>query len=75
MAARDAVEAPRLHWDGEQLQLEPGFGDDAVEALRCSWRVNAWPERNLYFGGVHAVDPAAGGAGDPRRSGHASVVD
>ncbi len=75
MAARDAVEAPRLHWDGEQLQLEPGFGDDAVEALRRSWRVNAWPERNLYFGGVNAVDPAAAGAGDSRRCGHGSVVD
>ncbi len=75
MEARDAVEAPRLHWDGELLQLEPGFDDDAVEALRRSWRINAWSERNLYFGGVHAVDPASGGAGDPRRCGHGSVVD
>ena len=74
MQARDAVETPRLHWDGEQLQVEPGFDDDAVEALRRSWRINAWSERNLYFGGVHAVDPAGSGAGDPRRCGHGSVV-
>ncbi len=60
---------------GELRQLEPGFDDDAVEALRRSWRINAWSERNLYFGGVHAVDPAAGGAGDPRRCGHGSVVN
>ena len=75
VSVHDAVEAPRLHWDGEQLQVEPGFDDAAIEALRRSWPVNTWSERNLYFGGVHAVDPAAGGAGDPRRGGHGSVVD
>ena len=41
--------------------------------------LNPWAERNLYFGGVHAVAPAgegAGeGAGDPRREGHGCVVD
>ncbi len=72
--ARDAVEAPRLHWDGEQVQAEPGFPDDALEALRARWRVNAWQERNLYFGGVHAVEDEDDGWGDPRRGGHALVV-
>jgi gamma-glutamyltranspeptidase/glutathione hydrolase len=75
MGIREAVEAPRLHWDGEAVQIEPGFAEASVEAVRESWPANAWSERSLYFGGVHAVDPAQGGAGDPRRAGHATVVE
>jgi gamma-glutamyltranspeptidase/glutathione hydrolase len=64
-----AVESPRLHWDGEVVQAEPGHGDEVLDALRDRWPVNEWPSRNLYFGGVHAVAPGRGGAGDPRRGG------
>jgi gamma-glutamyltranspeptidase/glutathione hydrolase len=72
MAPREAVEAPRVHWDGEQVQVEPGFPPAALEALAGRWSVNRWDDRNLYFGGVHAVAPVREGAGDPRRGG--SVV-
>ena len=71
---REAVESPRMHWDGETLQLEPGFPAGSVRALEEVAPVNLWDERNLYFGGVHAVDPDGEGAGDPRRGGHAVVV-
>jgi gamma-glutamyltranspeptidase/glutathione hydrolase len=71
----DAVEAPRLHWDGECLQAEPGFDEAALASLESSWRVNRWPERNLYFGGVHAADPRGQAAGDPRRGGSGIVLD
>lgn len=64
-----AVEAPRLHWDGEQLQLEPGLPAATRRALAERWPVNAWQARNLYFGGVHAVEPGKAAAGDPRRLG------
>ena len=64
-----AVEAPRIHWDGELLQVEPGFDDDTIRALRAAVRDERWAERNLYFGGVHAVVPGGDGAGDPRRGG------
>ena len=74
MDVRAAVEAPRLHWDGEQVQAEPGFDAAALEALRGRWLVNEWRERNLYFGGVHAVAPGTGAAGDPRREGHGTLV-
>jgi gamma-glutamyltranspeptidase/glutathione hydrolase len=74
MGVREAVEAPRVHWDGEQLQVEPGFDAAVVDALRRLRNVNAWSERNLYFGGVHAVNPAGESAGDPRREGHGGVV-
>jgi gamma-glutamyltranspeptidase/glutathione hydrolase len=70
-----AVRAPRLHWDGEQLQVEPGLGEAALAALGERWPLNLWPEPNLYFGGVHAVGPATGAAaGDPRRGGDARRV-
>ncbi len=69
-----AVNAPRLHWDGEVLQVEPGFASDAVEALSKVVPVNLWEERNVYFGGVHTVVPGVAGAGDPRRGGAVVMV-
>lgn len=66
---RAAVEHPRLHWDGDCVQVEPGFGDDVLAALRARRRVNQWRCRDVYFGGVNAVVPAGNGAGDSRRGG------
>ena len=63
-----AVRAPRVHWDGEALQLEPGLLPEAREALAARWPVNEWEAPDLYFGGVHAVAPGEA-AGDPRRDG------
>jgi gamma-glutamyltranspeptidase/glutathione hydrolase len=65
----DLIERPRLHWDGATVQLEPGLPAATVDALAAHWPVNAWTERNLYFGGVHAVRPGREAAGDPRRGG------
>jgi len=69
MDPRSAVEAPRLHWDGSVVQIEPGGGKEAVAALAARWPLNLWSQRNLYFGGVHAIGPGLVGAGDPRRGG------
>jgi gamma-glutamyltranspeptidase/glutathione hydrolase len=69
MDPRAAIEAPRLHWDGECLQVEPGYPEAALRALGERWPLNPWDERNLYFGGVHAVAPGIQGVGDPRRGG------
>jgi len=69
MDPRAAIEAPRLHWDGGCLQVEPGYPEPAVQALAQRLPVNVWDERNLYFGGVHAVAPGHQGVGDPRRGG------
>jgi gamma-glutamyltranspeptidase/glutathione hydrolase len=73
---RAAVEAPRVHWDGDVVQAEPGLRAEALAALRRTWEVNVWPHPNLYFGGVNAVEIGtqglATGAGDPRRGGHAA---
>lgn len=66
-----AVEAPRLHWDGNILQIEPGFPADVITELQRRWRINSWPERNLYFGGVNAVSPDGRAGADSRRGGAA----
>lgn len=75
----DAVDAPRLHNENTALSVEPGFDEGAVAALAATGAtVERWPERNIFFGGVHAARREAGGAvigaGDPRRGGQALVV-
>ena len=69
-----AVTAPRLYWDGEVVQVEPGFCQDAIDTLSMSVPVNVWDAFDVYFGGVHAVVPGKVGVGDPRRGGAVAVV-
>jgi gamma-glutamyltranspeptidase/glutathione hydrolase len=70
----DAVEAPRLHWDTDHTEVEPGFAPPVLAALAAEAPVNAWPARSMYFGGVHAVRPGRDAAGDPRRGGAVRLV-
>lgn len=70
-----AVTSPRLHYDGEVLQVEPGFDEDALAAVTKKVAVNVWQERSMYFGGVHIVVPGQLGVGDPRRGGSVAVVE
>lgn len=70
-ALDDAVSAPRLHWDGQELHVEPGWSEEVVAALTDRFPVRRWSRPDLYFGGVHAVAPGAA-AGDPRRGGSAA---
>jgi gamma-glutamyltranspeptidase / glutathione hydrolase len=59
MSVREAVDAPRVHYEAGETHAEPGARGD-VE----------WRERNLFFGGVSAVDAESlEAAGDPRRGG------
>jgi gamma-glutamyltranspeptidase/glutathione hydrolase len=74
----EALHAPRLHWDRERLQVEPGLPAETLASLGADRRLHVWPRRDLYFGGVHAVRRAADGtveaAGDERRAGVGLVV-
>ncbi len=70
----ECVEAPRLHWDGEAVQVEPGLGAACEAALADHAAVNLWPDHNLYFGGVHAVGRTGEAAADPRREGAGLVI-
>jgi len=75
LSPQEAVCSPRLHWDGEVLQMEPGFPEQAVRELKKHVPVNVWQEQSMYFGGVHVVVPGREGAGDPRRGGSVAVVE
>jgi gamma-glutamyltranspeptidase/glutathione hydrolase len=70
----EAIERPRIHVDGDVLHLEGGLMEVAPEG----WNTVRWAGRNLYFGGVAAVERRTDGtlaaAGDPRRGGHGIVV-
>jgi gamma-glutamyltranspeptidase/glutathione hydrolase len=80
LSLEEAVDAPRLHLERDgKLSFEPGLPEAAESAFRAlGERAHAWPERNLFFGGVHAArrfgDGGVEGAGDPRRGGVAIVV-
>lgn len=72
LGPRAAVGAPRVHWDVDHVEAEPGLPPDALAALAAVGPVNAWPDRSMYFGGAHLVVPGVGAAGDPRRDGAAT---
>ncbi len=79
MPLGDAVAAPRLHLEGEKLSIETGWQDPVIDRLReIVPEVHEWPETNLFFGGVHAVEAGPGGAfeggGDPRRGGAVAIA-
>ncbi len=72
---QDAVIAPRMHWDGEILQVEPGLPEESTSRIKKLWPVNIWSDKDMYFGGVHAVIPGVAGGGDPRRGGTVMEID
>jgi gamma-glutamyltranspeptidase / glutathione hydrolase len=76
----EAVNAPRVHFEADTVQAEPGIDEAALDRLAgAGYEVFRWASRNVFFGGVHAVarDPETGvlsGAGDPRRGGAVAVA-
>jgi gamma-glutamyltranspeptidase / glutathione hydrolase len=73
-SVEDAIDSPRIHVEGDVLHLEGGV----METPPDGWKPVRWSGRNLYFGGVSAVerrpDGSLAAAGDPRRGGHGIVV-
>jgi gamma-glutamyltranspeptidase / glutathione hydrolase len=79
MGAREAIDHPRVHVEGDRLDCEGGFDPAEIEKLE-HWgeRVNRFAGLNLYFGGANAVVRRGGAleaAGDPRRAGAGIVLD
>ena len=62
----EAVDAPRLHLEGETLHAEPGA------TLAGDFEVGQWPEQNVFFGCAHSVAPGEA-AGDTRRNGTTEI--
>jgi gamma-glutamyltranspeptidase/glutathione hydrolase len=75
MPVARAVGRPRIHYEGGLLSLEGGFRGAELRRLAREFpRRKIWPQRNLFFGGVHTggYDLRSRhflGAGDPRRGG------
>jgi gamma-glutamyltranspeptidase/glutathione hydrolase len=78
MPLAEAIDAPRVHFEGDLLQIEGGIPDSVVRDLEgAGYRINHWPGRNMFFGGAHAVARQDGrliAAGDQRRGGSMAVV-
>jgi gamma-glutamyltranspeptidase len=69
------VEAPRIHAEAGVVHCEDAAAADALESEGRA--VVRWKERNLYFGGVSAVEVRPDGAraaGDLRRGGAGIVA-
>ncbi|MCP5418618.1 MAG: gamma-glutamyltransferase [Chromatiaceae bacterium] len=69
-----AVESPRLHFEGETLNLEHKLSVEEHKILSASFSdIKLWPQKNLFFGGAHTVTRSANGTlsgeGDSRRGG------
>ncbi len=80
LGVEEAINAPRVHLEEGGLHCEGGADPvelDRLEAL--GYPLVRWRRRNLYFGGVSAVEVLADGslaaAGDPRRGGRGTVVE
>jgi gamma-glutamyltranspeptidase/glutathione hydrolase len=73
---REAVDAKRIHVEEGVVHCEDPAAADDLEA--GGYAVVRWPDRNLFFGGVSAVelrpDGSLAAAGDPRRGGGSVVV-
>jgi gamma-glutamyltranspeptidase/glutathione hydrolase len=76
LGVEEAVDAPRQHVEAGIAHCEDPVAADELEA--AGYPVVRWRERNLFFGGVSAVeirrDGSLAAAGDPRRGGAAVVV-
>jgi gamma-glutamyltranspeptidase/glutathione hydrolase len=79
LPVEDAIAAPRIHLDEGRVHCEGGCDQAELDRLEgLGFDLVRWRRRNLYFGGVSAVERLADGslaaAGDPRRGGHGIVV-
>jgi gamma-glutamyltranspeptidase/glutathione hydrolase len=79
MSVADAVDAPRLHLEDGLLSIEGGFAEETAKAAAALMPdCRTWPDRSLFFGGVHTVHARVNGSltayGDPRRGGAAAVL-
>lgn len=68
-----AIHAPKLCFDGQTMQMEPGMDASGPE----EYPVNQWEQSSLYFGGTHSIAQVDGqwvAAPDRRRHGAARVI-
>jgi gamma-glutamyltranspeptidase/glutathione hydrolase len=76
----EAVCAPRIHFERDVIEAEPGFSAEALAALeRDGYSVRRWRAQNLFFGGAHTVSLDGSGhfdgQGDERRGGSVAFAE
>jgi gamma-glutamyltranspeptidase/glutathione hydrolase len=79
LGVEEAIAAPRVHDEQGFVHCEGGHDAAALQRLEgLGYDLIRWRGRNLFFGGVSAVEARGDGtlaaAGDPRRGGHGIVV-
>tara|TARA_Y100000590_G_scaffold417009_1_gene516301 strand:- start:7200 stop:8711 length:1512 start_codon:yes stop_codon:yes gene_type:complete len=70
MSLSNAVDAPRIHLEGNTLFHEPGINIPCDKLKNII--INSFNDKNLFFGGVNAVSPNSA-VGDSRRGGHGII--
>ncbi len=66
---REAIERPRMYFDGSVMHIEDGADLDLTNFPN---KFHLWKDKSLFFGGVHAVELRDGklnAVGDARRDG------
>jgi gamma-glutamyltranspeptidase/glutathione hydrolase len=80
LAVDEAIDRPRVHLEEPHVHCEGGHDPAELDRLEAQgYELVRWRRRNLFFGGVSAVEFRADGAltaaGDPRRGGDGVVVE
>lgn len=79
LSLESAIASPRIHVEGDTLEVEGGFAPSVLAELLDEWPSHRiWDGMNLFFGGVHAVRKGPGvleAGGDPRRGGVSALVE
>lgn len=75
---KEAIQAPRIHFENDFLNIEEGFPEESIAELSKKFpNHKVWEKGNLFFGGVHTVSVKEGefsGFGDPRRGGVSIIL-
>ncbi len=78
LSLTEAIDRPRIHYEDSLLNIEDGFDSEVYQQLQSEFEhTRCWPDRNMFFGGVHAVSQHRGDfeyCGDQRRGGVAVSV-
>ncbi|NOX15721.1 MAG: gamma-glutamyltransferase [Epsilonproteobacteria bacterium] len=66
MTVQDAIDEPRLHYEGGTIFTEPPL-DIKLNGMLDMYELNQFKTLNMFFGGVQAVSGDLQGGADPRR--------
>ena len=79
MTPEAAVEAPRMHLEHGELNMEAGLSEIDNSASLSPFKLNAWDGKSIFFGGVHLVGRDDSnqlfGVGDSRRNGSVEATN